>query len=137
MDYIDIKRPVIIKVIMTEQFREQLIKEAEETLARLDENLKIVQAEGKKQLEKLLDTDLDNAKALKNQLNYERERVAQMKSELSLRMTQLEGAEEGDEFPFRVFEGSVQVKVGDNLMEKVSNTEVLIKDWKVVEIRNP
>ncbi len=137
MDCIDIKRPVVIKVIMTEEFREQLLNEAEETIARLDENLELMQAEGKKQLEKLLESDLDNAKALKNQINYEKDRVAQMKSELSLRMTQLENAADGDEYPFRVLEGSVQVKVGDNLMDKVSNTEIVIKDWKVVEIRNP
>lgn len=136
MDYIDIKRPVLIKVIMTPEFRTQLMNEADETLAKLDENLKMVEAEGKKQLEKLVADDPDAAKTLKSQLTFEKERVAQMKNELSLRMTQLKSSEDGEEFPFRVFEGSVQVKVGDNIMDKVSKTEIIIKDWKVVEIRN-
>lgn len=136
MDYIDIKRPVLIKVIMTPEFRTQLMSEADETLAKLDENLKMVEAEGKKQLEKLVADDPDAAKTLKSQLTFEKERVAQMKNELSLRMTQLKSSEDGEEFPFRVFEGSVQVKVGDNIMDKVSKTEIIIKDWKVVEIRN-
>jgi hypothetical protein len=69
-------------------------------------------------------------------MDFELDRLNQMKAELTLRMSQMENAQDGEEFPFRIFEGSVQVKVGDNLMEKVSKTEIVMKDWQVVEIRN-
>jgi predicted chitinase len=136
MDTIDIKRPVVIKVIMTPEFRTQLLTEAHETLQRLDENLNYVQEEGKRQLEKLVNTDIEKTRLLKSQMDFELDRLNQMKAELTLRMSQMENAQDGEEFPFRIFEGSVQVKVGDNLMEKVSKTEIVMKDWQVVEIRN-
>jgi len=140
MDYIEIKRPVVIKVIMTPEFRGELKNEAETTLKNLDENLKVIEDEGSKQIRSAADTDSENkdetVESLETQLSFEKDRIAQMQKELATRIDQLETTKDGDEFPFRIFEGSVQIKVGDNLLDKVSKTEVVVKDWKVVEIRN-
>lgn len=135
MDSIEIKRPVLIKVIMTDDFRDQLTSEAEATLARIEENIEILDKECEKKAEELKEKP-EELKQFKDAVNADKERLAQMKAELDLRTQQLNNAANGEEYPFRVFEGPVVVKVGDNMMDKVSKTEIVLKDWKVVEIRN-
>lgn len=132
---ITVQRPISVKVVMTEQFRTQLLNEARDTLKRIDENLKVVDAESKKYITTM---DLQNpqqASALQGQYEAEKERLLRMKGELEWRVKEVEGIGEGVELPFRVFEGPVEVKEGDNLLERVTKAEIVIKDWQVVEIR--
>lgn len=136
MDTIDVKRPVMIKVIMTEGFRKQLIDEAKATIERIDANLNTIEEEGKKQIEALEESESEKAASMKSQIELDRDRLFQMKSELQWKIKEVENIEEGAELPFRIVEGSINIKVGDDVLEKMSKTEIVVKDWKVVEIRN-
>lgn len=120
MSFISIKRPVIVKVIMTENFRGQLISEAEITIADIKKNIEALEkipqkipAEGQ--------LNLNDLKKLKDELEWKIKEFQQVKVDTEL--------------PFRVFEGTVDLKIGDNFLEKVTKAEVVIKDWKVIEIR--
>lgn len=136
MDSIDIKRPIMLKVIMTPEFRQQLVAEANDTISRLDENLKAIEEEGRKQISALELNNPEKAKEMKRQMEADRDRLFSMKGELDWKIKEVQNVEDGAEVPFRILEGSVQLKVGDDVLEKLSRTEVVIKDWKVIEIRN-
>lgn len=130
-----VQRPVAIKVVMTQQFREQLISEARETINRIEENLKQIEADSRKYISTL---DLQNpqqAAVASQQYESEKERLLRMKGELEWRIKEVEGLGEGIEVPFRVFEGPVEIEIGDNLLDKVTKAEIVIKDWKVIDIR--
>ncbi|MBI2266845.1 MAG: hypothetical protein HYU64_17060 [Armatimonadetes bacterium] len=135
MSSITVQRPVVIKVIMTESFRTQLVGEAQETIKRIEESLKQMETTSRDYIKTI---DLQNPQQgsiLASQLESEKERLHKMRGELEWRIKEVEGVEEGVELPFRVFEGPVPLIVGDNFLDKVTRAEVVIKDWQVVEIR--
>lgn len=134
---LDIKRPVVVKVIMTEPFRAQLISEAKETIKNIEQNLDSMEMEARKQIAAMQISNPHQASLVTQQMEAEKERLVKMRGELDWRIREVQGVELGAELPFRVFEGSVAIDVGDNFLEKMSQTEVVIKDWKVVEIRDP
>lgn len=136
MDTIDVKRPILIKVIMTPLFRSQLLDEANETIKRLDANMKAIESEAGKKISDIEAIDPEKAKQIKSQLEMDQNQLFKMKSELTWRIKEVENSEDGVEYPFRIFEGSVQLKVGDDLQEKMTTAEIVVKDWKVVAVRN-
>jgi hypothetical protein len=73
---------------------------------------------------------------MSQQLEADQERLKAMKAELTWKVRELESTENGGEYPLQMLEGAVHVKIGDNLLERLSKCELLIKDWKVLEIRN-
>ncbi|MCD6310635.1 MAG: YlqD family protein, partial [Candidatus Eremiobacteraeota bacterium] len=137
MASIDIKRPVVVKVIMTEAFRAQLVEEARQTIKNIEENLDNMEMEARKQIATMEISNPHQASMLTQQLEAEKERLIRMRGELDWRIREVQNVEIGTELPFRVFEGSVTINEGDNFLEKMSQTEVVIKDWKVMEIREP
>ncbi len=137
MSSLEIRRPVAIKVIMTDQFRKQLVSEATEAIKNIEDNLRHMETETQKQIQSVETGNPDEASLLSQQLKVEKERLTRMRGELEWRIRELENVQNGAELPLRMFEGSVQLKVGDNFLEKVSRAEVVIKDWEIIEIREP
>ena len=136
MESINVKRPIAIKVIMADDFRAQLTSEALETIRRIDDNLKRLEEIIKNSRSQGISGDSDGITSVNiSQIEMEKNRLMAMKSELNLRISELEGIQNGAEVPYRVFEGSVDIKVGDNFLDKMSRAELILKDWKVVEIR--
>jgi hypothetical protein len=120
MEGVDLRRPVVVKVIMTPLFREQLLAEARDSIARIDRNLQIIDGQ---------------ANPLTSQVQGDREQLATMKAQLEWRIREVEGVEDGAELPFRSFEGGVTIRPGDNFLEKMGRAEIVLRDWEVVEIR--
>lgn len=135
MASIEIKRPVSVKVIMTGDFRKQLIEEAQQTITQINDNLQHMESETRKQITNLEITNPQQASLMTQQFDSEKERLTRVKAELEWRIREVEGIQDGAEVPFRVFEGSVSLNVGDNFLEKMSQAEVVIKDWQIMEIR--
>ncbi|MCL5774325.1 MAG: YlqD family protein [Firmicutes bacterium] len=135
MSSIDLKRPVAVNVIMTEEFRKQLIDEANTTIAKIDENLKLLDTESKKKISALDLTNPQQASLMTQQYETEKERLMKLRGELAWKIKEVENVQDGAELPFRIFEGSVELKVGDNFLDKISKAEIIIKDWQIVEIR--
>lgn len=137
MPVLEIKRPVAIKVIMTDKFRQQLISEAMEAIKSIEDNLHHMDSETQKQIQAVEVSNANQASLLTRQLEAEKDRLNRMRGELEWRIKEVENVQNGAELPFRMLEGSVQIKVGDNFLEKVAKAEVVIKDWKIIEIREP
>lgn len=135
MAEIILKRPVMVKVIMTDDFRRQLIGEAQETMKRITDNLNAMEASTGTITKPGDEAEKMHLEQWKMHLQVEKERLSRMKQELDWRIRELENVQNGAELPYRVLEGSTTVKVGDNFLEKMSQTEVVIKDWNVMEIR--
>ncbi|GIW23143.1 MAG: hypothetical protein KatS3mg068_2150 [Candidatus Sericytochromatia bacterium] len=72
---------------------------------------------------------------LKMQIEQERQRLLVNKQELLQRLNIISQLEMNSEFLQGTLDNYVEIKVGDNLYEKMSNTEVILKDGVVVEIR--
>jgi hypothetical protein len=127
----------MLKVVMTPDFRQQLVDEAEDTIGRLNQNLAALEDEGRKQISALETDNPAQAMEMRKQMDMDKDSLFRMKGELDWKIKEVQNVQDGAEVPFRILEGSVQIKVGDDVLEKLSRTEVVIKDWKVIEIRNP
>lgn len=132
---IQLKRSVSVKVVMTAAFREQLIGEARETIKRIEDNLDAVESAAGAHIMALQTRNPQEASEARGQLEGEKARLIRLRNELDWRIREVEGVVDGAELPFRVLEGVTTVAVGDDFLRKMSEAEIVLKDWKVVEIR--
>lgn len=143
MDSIQLKRPVLIKAIVTEVFKTNANAEIQNALQQIDLQLQQLEFQSKRALSDLEKRMIvpasgitkDQVDGLRNQIDNERNRLSGMKTELLQRMEVIKQLELGTEFVQGTVDNYVEVKKGENLYEKMSNTEVIVKDGVVVEIR--
>lgn len=131
IDSIELKRPVAVKAIMTDDFRTHLINETTETVKKQEEAFKQVEA----MIEQQKAANNPELEKIVSQFENEKARLEQLKKEMDWRVSELKSIPNDTEINFKLFEGSVTIKPGDNIFDKMSNTEVVIKDWVVQEIR--
>ena len=140
MESIQLKRPVAIKAIVTEKFKSEATKEIQQALQNFDLALQQLEFQGKRAL---ADIDKEPQIAQKEeakrqigaQIEQQRNQINAQKAELLQRLNMISQLDMDSEFLQATVDNYVEVKVGDNLYEKMSNTEVIVKDGVIVEIR--
>jgi len=132
-----IRRPVALRVIVTEQFKEQLIAELKEAAEETQRGIDHMDFQARRYLADLQRTNLQQAMQVRQQFEAEKQKQEAMKKEIIDRAAEAEQLELGSEFPRGTLEGQVEVDVGDNLLERLGNAAIVIKDGVIVEIRNP
>jgi len=130
-----LRRPVSVMAVMTEDFREQMIKEAENTLKRIEEDLRQIETESVKYIASVSLQNPQQASSLTQQMNEEKQRLKTTQAQLDKKIMELENIKNGTEVPFQTFDSFIEVGVGDNLYNKLNKTVVVIKDWVVIDIR--
>ncbi len=135
-DEIELKRVVMVKAIVTEAFKENLVRELERATKNVEMQASQMEAQSKSYLEDLKKKGLmQKAATFKHQLDEERARQAASKSDLMLKIEEAKRLEIGSEFVQGPLEGPVKVSVGDNLYKKVGGAEIIVKDGIIQEIR--
>jgi hypothetical protein len=143
MESISLKRQVAIKAIVTDVFKQNVTAEIQQALQQIDLNLQQLEFQGKRAMADLEKKSLSPAgpqqaaqmEALGQSIEQERERLAMAKNEMLQRLQMISQLEMNSEFVQGTVDNYVDIKIGDNLYEKLSNTEVILKDGLVVEIR--
>jgi hypothetical protein len=137
MSVLHIKQNVVVKVIVTEQFKEEYKKELSRQLGSAESKAK----ELKSSLARVV---IENAgvgnssyiESLKARIEEERMLQEAVANELRERIKEVEVLQVDSLYPYTVLEGQVEVKEGDNLFRKISGGEVVIKDGIVISIKN-
>ena len=133
---IELKRVVMVKAIVTEAFKENLVKELERAAKNIDNQLSQMDVQSRGYMESLRKKgNTQQLTAFKEQLQGERNRQAAAKSDLMMKIDQAKNLKVGSEFVQGPLEGPVEVKVGDNLYKKVGGAEIIVKDGVIQEIR--
>ncbi len=133
---IELKRVVMIKAIVTEAFKENLIKELERAVHNIEAQSSQMDMQSKAYLEDLKKKGLmQKAAAFKHQLDEEKARQSASRSDLSLKIEEARRLTVGSEFVQGPLEGPVKVGIGDNLYKKVGGAEIIVKDGIIQEIR--
>lgn len=135
MDEVVVHHPVAVKVVVTQAFRDQLIAEAESSIDKVDANLQTL-ATVSPETEAGDTGDAHEIEFHRKRLDDERQRLYQMRQQLEWRIREAREIEEGAELPFQSVQGTSRLKPGDDYLAVIS-TEIVLKDWKVVEIRRP
>lgn len=133
MSSIQVKRPITIKVIMTEEFRKQILDETSESLKKNEDIF--AQAEDMYEKTKKSGASHSDLTNIRKQLDFERTRLSDLKKDMEVKMNAFKNVPEGQEIVFRILEGPVDVKEGDDIQKILHGAEIVVKDWKVTELR--
>ncbi len=134
MDTITIKRPVILKAIVTEKLKEELQAELQQAADQADIRIQQLEFTSKRYIQELQKTDIKQAMALRQQVQAEQQKNEQAKQQILERKRQIEELELDSEFVRGTLEGFVDVKEGDDL-GKIMSAEIVVKDDIIVEVR--
>jgi hypothetical protein len=133
MASITVNRPVVIKAIVTEGFKRLYVADLEDAIKRVDAIMQQIEVQSRRvDLERQV---TPQTRALRQQLELERARQEATQVELRARLREAQDLKLNDEFLQGTLEGSVEVSVGDNLFDKISRTEIIVKDGIILEIR--
>lgn len=132
---ITIKRPIKVKMILTEQSRDKLIQEFEESLKRLNIEIEQLQFQGKKLLADAQKRGPEALKMVRERLQKEERSRKEKINEISFQMDQLRCLPLGTEIFHSTVESEAQISVGDCWDRVMKGTEIVLKDGIVYEIR--
>lgn len=133
MTSITVIRPVVVKAIVTESFKELYRRDLEEGLRRVEEVLGQIDTQLRRvELERQVSPQ---NRAVRQQLEVERSRQQAMRAELRDRLGEAHNLVLNSEFPQTTVDAHVEVRVGDNLFGRLTRTEIVVKDGIVMEIR--
>lgn len=132
---IELKRVVMVKAIVTEAFKENLVKELERAIQKVDTQMQQMELQAKKQAAELKKKGLSQQlTAFKHQYEQEKNRLLASKADLTKKIEQAKTLQLGSQFVQGPIEGPVSVTVGDNLYKKVGAAELIVKDGVIQEI---
>ncbi len=132
---VTLKRSVSIKALVTEKFKEYMAFEIQSSLRTSEERLKEIQVRLKTIEEQLRKNSQDRQGQLTyQQLESERFYLLNSIQELKQREQNVHHLKLGSYFIQGLIDGFVQVKVGDNLYEKLGGLEIVVEDGIIQEI---
>lgn len=142
---LSLRRQVVIKAIVTDNFKQQASAELQAALQNLDMNLQQLEFQGKRAIADLEKKSISPAgpmvqaqiDQLKGQIEAERNQLMAAKNDMLQKLNMIGQLEINSEFVQAQVDNFVDVAIGDNLYVKLSSPEVIVKDGVVVEIRTP
>jgi type I restriction-modification system DNA methylase subunit len=132
-----LKRQVVLKAIVTEKLKESLTHEVEEAIAEVQDAQQQLDVQSRRVMLELQRTDLNRAMAFRQQLESEKRKQDDLKQELQDRLQEYQKLEMGSEFVRGLIEGTVEIREGDNLSDKMGRAEIIVKDDIVIAVREP
>jgi len=132
---VQVKRPVTVIAIVTEQFKQQLITEIEESIKQVDNNIQSLESQARRYLLQLQTADLAQASSFRRQVDAEKAKQDGVKTELQGRLVEAQAIEIGSEFPRGNLESYVDIRIGDNLVDRLGRAEIVVQDDVITEIR--
>jgi len=135
MASVTVKRTIAVQVIVTEDFKKELRQELQEAADATQRRIEQMDVQSRRFLADLQRTDLTQAMAARRQIEAERRRHEALKQDILRQIEETDKLDLGSEYPRGTLEGFVEVTVGDDLIKKISGSEIVIKDGVIVEIR--
>lgn len=131
-----LKRQIVLKAIVTEKLKESLMQEVTDAIDEVESGQQQLDSQSRRVMLELQRTDLNRAMAFRQQLEAEKRKQDDLKEDLQKRLEEFRQLELGTEFVRGLIEGTVEVREGDNLTDKMGRAEIITKDDIVIEIRD-
>lgn len=130
-------RQVILKALVTEDLKAQLIAEAEEAVQRVSDATEELEKQSRRVMLELQRTDLQRAMAFRQQLETEKKKHEEAHQQLSAQLEEYQNLELGSELVRGTVDGQVELAIGDNLFQKMGEAEIVVEDGVIKEFREP
>lgn len=129
-----IKRPVLVKVKVTENFRKNMAREIQEAIKKLDAELQQLDFQLKRMVAELEKKNPAGIPAAKQHVENERQKRMQAKGKLAEQLKNIGKTALGSEVVQGTLESITEINIGDDWND-IMGTEVIVCDNKVIEIR--
>lgn len=130
-----LKQSVLVKAIITEEFRKELIAKLRAAAKEIDLSVEQLEAQGQRYLLGIDRQNIQQMLAIRQEIEEEKKKQELLKTQLNEKVKEVESLPLGSEYPQGSLEGFVEVKVGDDLTQKIARQEIIIRDGIIVEIR--
>jgi hypothetical protein len=143
VESIQLTRQIAVKAVVTENFKIQVASEINRNLQQIDAELQQLEFKGKRAI-----TDCEKKaasggapelqsqiEAIRSQMGSEKARLTQLKDELQGQSQTVAGLPLGSVVTQFTVETPVDVRVGENIFQRLEGGEILIKDGIIEEIK--
>lgn len=130
-----VRRSIAVQAIVTEKLKEELKAELEEAIETTQHRVEQMEFQSRRFLADLQRTDLTQAMNARRQIEAEKRRQDAVIQDLRKQVEEAEKLELGSEFPRGTLEGTVELSAGDDLVHKLSASQIVVKDGIVAEVR--
>ncbi|TVQ52148.1 MAG: hypothetical protein EA366_14410 [Spirulina sp. DLM2.Bin59] len=137
-----IKRPVVLKVIVTPRWKEEVTEQLQVQSTQIDQQIQDIDMQGQRAIAEVQKQGvaltnpqaLQQIEAIQNQVNQKKNELQQRKNQLLQQLDQIQKVEMEQEVAQGQIDGTCTVAVGDNLVKKLQ-VELVVRDGIVQEIR--
>ncbi len=127
-----VKRPVILKNIVTEEFKEQLINELTQALNQVD---RWFEQEDFRSRRLIAEAERQGTSdQVRKELNLERDQQGQVRLNLKRKLDEVSQLTIDSVFISGTYDAPVKIEVGDDIQSKLSQAEIIVKDGVVVQV---
>ncbi|MCJ7751186.1 MAG: YlqD family protein [Armatimonadetes bacterium] len=120
---------------MSEEFKAQLNSELQEAATETQRRIEQMEMHSRRLLAELQRSDLSQAMQARKQIEAERQRHDALKQDIQRQLQEVDKLEIESEYPLGTVEGVVELNQGDDLVQKLSGSQIVIKDGVIVELR--
>jgi hypothetical protein len=135
MGSVTVKRSIGVQVIVTESFKAELKAELEEAAETAQRRMDQMEMQSRRVLADLQRTDLTQAMGARRQIEAEMRRHQALKQDIVRQIEETDKLELGSEYARGTLEGVVDLTEGDDLIKKLSGSQIVVKDGVIVEVR--
>lgn len=135
MESITIKRPVTVKVKVTDSFKKLAAQEVQDGIKKVELELQHLEFQAKRLMAELEKQNPAGISAAKQQLEQQKQKRLEAKTKLMERLKNLAKLAIGEEVVQGTLDTITELKVGDT-WSNIYAVEVVVCDNRVIEIRN-
>ena len=140
---IQLIRQIAVRAIVTENFKSQVGAEIQRNLQQIDAELQQLEFKGKRAISDLEKRAAGNLSpdvraqmdSVRGQVETEKARLNQMKEEMQGQVQALTELPIGSVITQFTVENPVEVRLGENIFQRLEGGEILVKDGVIQEIR--
>lgn len=140
---IQLMRQVAVKAIVTENFKNQVGAEISKNLQQIDAELQQLEFKGKRaiaDIEKRAVQPMSNEtkaqiQSIRQQVEQEKARLLQLREEMQGQSQALNELPVGSVVTQFTVENPVELRVGENIFQRLEGGEILVEDGVILEIR--
>lgn len=129
-----VKRPVVVKVKVTERFKNEMSLEIQETIRKLDAELQQLDFQLKRMVAELEKKNPAGITAARQHIEKEKQKRVEAKAKLTEQLKNVAKIAIGSEVVQGTLESITEINVGDDWNE-IIGVEVVICDNKIIDIR--
>ena len=134
MESINIIRKIVIKQVVTEEFKKTAVSDLQNALKQAETEMDDFEKKYRKMITEFTVKNLPQVDELRAQFEAEKERKGLLKNQLSEQFKAAMKLEIGTEIVQAVIDGPYELKVGDDF-NKVNRQEIVVNNGIVQEIR--